>query len=71
MVSLCTTTRPGFAFVYMRDRRDADDAIAALDGREFGYKRRRLRVEWAKVSMEYTPRQHSSKPWCFTTWQWL
>lgn len=33
----------------MRDRRDGDDAIAALDGREFGYKRRRLRVEWAKV----------------------
>eukprot|EP00803_Ostreobium_quekettii_P005749 evm.model.scf_732EXC.4 EVM.evm.TU.scf_732EXC.4 scf_732EXC:23262-25228(-) len=39
----------GFAFVYMEDKRDADDAIRALDRKEFGYKRRRLRVEWAKA----------------------
>lgn len=67
--------RTGFAFVYMKDDRDAEDAIRALDRsdfmqmlivlcrqhahaadfmldmrrREFGYRRRRLRVEWAKV----------------------
>lgn len=32
----------------MKDRRDGEDAIRALDGHEFGYRRRRLRVEWAK-----------------------
>lgn len=42
---MCT----GFAFVYMKDKRDGDEAIRKLDGFEFGYKRRRLRVEWAKV----------------------
>ncbi|CAD7699714.1 unnamed protein product [Ostreobium quekettii] len=41
--------KTGFAFVYMEDKRDADDAIRALDRKEFGYKRRRLRVEWAKA----------------------
>jgi arginine/serine-rich splicing factor 4/5/6 len=39
----------GFAFIYMDDDRDADDAIRALDNYEFGRQRRRLRVEWAKV----------------------
>ncbi|CAI5527314.1 unnamed protein product [Closterium sp. Naga37s-1] len=39
---------PGFAFVYMDDERDGDDAIRALDGMEFGRQRRRLRVEWAR-----------------------
>lgn len=42
----------GFAFVYMRDKRDGDEAIRKLDNYEFGYKRRRLRVEWAKVRSE-------------------
>ncbi|CAI7841230.1 unnamed protein product, partial [Closterium sp. NIES-53] len=37
-----------FAFVYMDDERDGDDAIRALDGMEFGRQRRRLRVEWAR-----------------------
>lgn len=40
---------PGFAFVYMEDERDADDAIRALDRFEFGRTGRRLRVEWTKV----------------------
>jgi splicing factor, arginine/serine-rich 4/5/6 len=39
----------GFAFVYMEDERDADDAICRLDGIEFGRKGRRIRVEWTKV----------------------
>lgn len=39
----------GFAFVYMEDERDAEDAIRALDRIEFGRKGRRLRVEWTKV----------------------
>lgn len=39
----------GFAFVYMEDERDAEDAIRRLDQYEFGRNRRRLRVEWTKV----------------------
>lgn len=39
----------GFAFVYMEDERDAEDAIRRLDNIEFGRKGRRLRVEWTKV----------------------
>ncbi|KAL6004574.1 Serine/arginine-rich splicing factor rs41 [Asimina triloba] len=38
----------GFAFVYMDDERDADDAIRGLDRKEFGRHGRRLRVEWSK-----------------------
>jgi len=38
----------GFAFVYMEDDRDAEDAIRKLHDREFGYKRRPLKVQWAK-----------------------
>ena len=37
---------PGFAFIYMDDERDAEDAIRALDRTEFGRHGRRLRVEW-------------------------
>ncbi|CAN8325902.1 unnamed protein product [Cochlearia groenlandica] len=40
--------KAGFAFVYMDDERDAEDAIRALDQIEFGRKGRRLRVEWTK-----------------------
>lgn len=40
--------KQGFAFVYMDDERDAEDAIRGLDRREFGIKLRRLRVEWMK-----------------------
>ncbi|KAF7132710.1 hypothetical protein RHSIM_Rhsim09G0196200 [Rhododendron simsii] len=39
---------PRFAFVYMEDERDAEDAIRGLDRFEFGRKGRRLRVEWTK-----------------------
>lgn len=41
----------GFAFIYMEDERDAEDAIRGLDRVEFGRKGRRLRVEWTKVIM--------------------
>lgn len=39
----------GFAFVYFEDERDAADAIRGVDNMPFGYDRRRLSVEWAKV----------------------
>ncbi|KAK9103425.1 hypothetical protein Sjap_020679 [Stephania japonica] len=38
----------GFAFIYMEDERDAEDAIRGLDRIEFGRQGRRLRVEWTK-----------------------
>ncbi|CAO2041261.1 unnamed protein product [Urochloa humidicola] len=40
--------KTGFAFVYMEDERDAEDAINRLDGIDFGRKGRRIRVEWTK-----------------------
>jgi splicing factor, arginine/serine-rich 4/5/6 len=40
----------GFAFIYMEDERDAEDAISRLDGIDFGRKGRRIKVEWTKVS---------------------
>ncbi|GFY84281.1 RNA-binding (RRM/RBD/RNP motifs) family protein [Actinidia rufa] len=40
--------KSGFAFVYMDDERDAEDAIRGLDRMDFGRKGRRLRVEWTK-----------------------
>jgi hypothetical protein len=39
----------GFAFVYFMDERDAEEAIRGIDNRPFGYGRRRLSVEWARV----------------------
>ncbi len=50
----------GFAFVYMCDRRDAEDSIRKLDDTEFGYKRRRLKVQWANVGGEW----QSPRRWC-------
>lgn len=47
--------KTGFAFIYMRDKRDAEDAIRGLDGREFGYKKRRLKVELAKSAASDRP----------------
>lgn len=41
----------GFAFVYFEDERDAEDAIRYLDNTPFGYDRRRLSVEWARVCL--------------------
>lgn len=43
----------GFAFIYMEDERDAEDAIRKLDRIEFGRKGRRLRVEWTKVCRSF------------------
>ncbi|PRQ58547.1 putative nucleotide-binding alpha-beta plait domain-containing protein [Rosa chinensis] len=40
--------KTGFAFVYLDNDRDAEDAIHHLDDRPFGYDRRRLSVEWAR-----------------------
>ncbi|CAL9159625.1 unnamed protein product [Musa hybrid cultivar] len=40
--------KSGFAFIYMDDERDAEDAIRGLDRIEFGRHGRRLRVEWTK-----------------------
>lgn len=45
--------KAGFAFVYMKYKRDGEDAIRALDRREFGYKRRRLIVEWSKSAGQF------------------
>ena len=54
----------GFAFVYMEDERDAEDAIRALDRYEFGRKGRRLRVEWTKVII-YIQSLSSCPIYCF------
>lgn len=35
--------------MYFEDDRDAEDAIRSLDNRPFGYDRRKLSVEWARV----------------------
>ncbi|KAH9328608.1 hypothetical protein KI387_000716, partial [Taxus chinensis] len=40
--------KSGFAFIYMDDERDAEDAIRGLDKTEFGRQGRRLSVEWTK-----------------------
>ncbi|KAA8520575.1 hypothetical protein F0562_014831 [Nyssa sinensis] len=40
--------KSGFAFIYMDDERDAEDAVRRLDRIEFGRKGRRLRIEWTK-----------------------
>ncbi|KAG2491881.1 hypothetical protein HYH03_009833 [Edaphochlamys debaryana] len=42
--------KQGFAFVYMRYKDDGEEAVRKLDGMEWGYKRRRLKVEWAQKS---------------------
>ena len=47
----------GYAFVYFEDERDAEDAIRGIDNIPFGYEKRRLSVEWAKVSISLS---HSS-----------
>ncbi|XP_075502458.1 serine/arginine-rich splicing factor RS40-like isoform X2 [Primulina tabacum] len=54
----------GFAFVYMEDDRDAEDAIRALDRIEFGRKGRKLRVEWTKQERDRSIRrpEASRKP---------
>ncbi|KAF6153684.1 hypothetical protein GIB67_000917 [Kingdonia uniflora] len=49
--------KSGFAFVYFKDERDADDAIRGLDDRSFGHSRRRLSVEWARGDRGSRPRE--------------
>ncbi|KAL8498538.1 hypothetical protein ACS0TY_021752 [Phlomoides rotata] len=39
----------GFAFVYIEDERDVEDAIRKLNRIDFGRIGHRLRVEWTKV----------------------
>ncbi|KAG9156175.1 hypothetical protein Leryth_015574 [Lithospermum erythrorhizon] len=51
----------GFAFVYMEDERDAEDAIRRLDRFEFGRTGRRLRVEWTKQERGSSRRLESSR----------
>lgn len=41
----------GYAFVYFEDERDAEDAIRGIDNIPFGYEKRKLSVEWAKVDL--------------------
>ncbi|GAA0187438.1 RNA splicing factor [Lithospermum erythrorhizon] len=53
--------KSGFAFVYMEDERDAEDAIRGLDRFEFGRKGRRLRVEWTKQERGSSRRIESSR----------
>ncbi|OIT30245.1 PREDICTED: serine/arginine-rich splicing factor RS41-like isoform X1 [Nicotiana attenuata] len=53
--------KSGFAFIYMEDERDADDAIRRLDRIEFGKKGRRLRVEWTKEDRGGSRRPDSSR----------
>eukprot|EP00271_Cylindrocystis_brebissonii_P005952 TRINITY_DN1839_c0_g1_i1.p1 TRINITY_DN1839_c0_g1~~TRINITY_DN1839_c0_g1_i1.p1 ORF type:complete len:156 (-),score=20.36 TRINITY_DN1839_c0_g1_i1:116-583(-) len=44
--------KTGFAFVYMEDDRDAEDAIHELDHTKWGRQGRQLCVEWAKQGDE-------------------
>lgn len=55
----------------MVDERDAEDAIRALDNTEFGRQRRRLCVEWAKVS-KLVALESIASCWaaCFSNWVW-
>ncbi|KAJ9164143.1 hypothetical protein P3X46_023751 [Hevea brasiliensis] len=50
--------KSGFAFIYMENERDAEDAIRGLDRIEFGHRGRRLRVEWTK--QERGTKRHDS-----------
>ncbi|KAL6494041.1 Serine/arginine-rich splicing factor rs41 [Orobanche gracilis] len=53
--------KSGFAFIYMEDDRDAEDAIRKLDRIEFGGKGRRLRIEWTKQERSGGRRPDSSR----------
>ncbi|KAL0048908.1 hypothetical protein WJX82_002079 [Trebouxia sp. C0006] len=59
--------KSGYAFVFMRDSRDGDDAIRKLDGMEFGRRRRPLRVEWAKGNGETKRREEKRRKNCTPT----
>ncbi|GLJ46025.1 hypothetical protein SUGI_0969590 [Cryptomeria japonica] len=53
--------KSGFAFIYMDDERDAEDAIRGLDKTEFGRQRRRLCVEWTKQADRGSHRSENGK----------
>ncbi|EFN53940.1 hypothetical protein CHLNCDRAFT_25380 [Chlorella variabilis] len=53
--------KSGFCFVHYKDKRDAEDAIHALDGREWGRLRRRLRVEFAKNDANVREREKARR----------
>lgn len=59
--------KTGFAFVFMKDSRDGDDAIDKLDRMEFGHRRRQLRVEWAKGNGETKKREEKRRKNCTPT----
>ncbi|KAL3149936.1 hypothetical protein ABBQ38_013299 [Trebouxia sp. C0009 RCD-2024] len=59
--------KTGYAFIFMKDSRDGDDAIRSLDGMEFGRRRRRLRVEWAKGQGLTKKREDQRKKDCVPT----
>lgn len=67
-ISYCYFFFAGFAFVYFEDERDAEDAIRGLDNLPFGYDRRRLSVEWARVRPLSL---HSSVPPCPSFWVYV
>ncbi|KAF5832105.1 hypothetical protein DUNSADRAFT_12154 [Dunaliella salina] len=52
--------KQGYAFVYMRDEEDGEYAIKKLDGMEWGYKKRPLRLQWSK--MREADRQRHVRP---------
>ncbi|GMP61658.1 hypothetical protein CsSME_00024035 [Camellia sinensis var. sinensis] len=54
--------KSGFAFVYMEDERDAEDAIRRLDRIEFGRKGHRLRIEWTKQERDIRRPGSSRRP---------
>ncbi|GFP93052.1 serine/arginine-rich splicing factor rs40 [Phtheirospermum japonicum] len=53
--------KTGFAFIYMEDDRDAEDAIRKLDRIQFGRKGRELRVEWTKQERDHGGRRLNSR----------
>ncbi|PSC71904.1 serine arginine-rich splicing factor RS31-like isoform X1 [Micractinium conductrix] len=53
--------KSGFCFVHYKNKRDAEDAIHALDGREWGDRRRRLRVEFARNDANVRDREKARR----------
>ncbi|GAB4814071.1 hypothetical protein N2152v2_001117 [Parachlorella kessleri] len=53
--------KTGFCFVHFDDKRDAEDFIRAMDGREWGRLRRRLRVEFAKNDANVRTREETRR----------
>ncbi|CAN6443992.1 unnamed protein product [Victoria cruziana] len=53
--------KSGFAFIYFEDERDAEDAIRGLDDIPFGYRKRRISVEWARQGERGRHREGSGR----------